>query len=153
MENVGTVVSFKIGPFDAEIIEKIFVHMHRSIAAEDLIASSLGEYFITLSVDGESSGVFSATTKVPEPPTITSNRIRIIDRVRSIYGTKKEDAEELIRTRMDSFPKNPPKEQDKNKFKKKPDFKNYQKNQNNKPFQHPNPKNKIHNKKNKLHKK
>ena len=87
-------------------------------------------------MDGESSGVFSATTKVPEPPTITSNRIRIIDRVRSIYGTKKEDAEELIRTRMDSFPKNPPKEQDKNKFKKKPDFKNYQKNQNNKPFQH-----------------
>ena len=48
--NVGTVVSFKIGPFDAEIIEKIFVHMHRSIAAEDLIASSLGEYFITLPV-------------------------------------------------------------------------------------------------------
>ena len=135
--NVGTVISFKIGPLDAEIIEKIFVHMHKSILAEDLISSSLGEYFITLSVDGESSGVFSATTKVPEPPSITSNRIRIIDRVRSTYGTKKEIAEELIRTRMDSFPKNPPKEQDKNKFKKKPDFKNNPRYQTNKPHQHP----------------
>ena len=81
-----------------------------SLLAQDLISLSLGEYFITLSIDGESSGVFSAKTKVPAAPTNESNKQRIINRVRSTYGSTREEAERVIKERSESIPQQTPQE-------------------------------------------
>ena len=108
--NVGSVISFKIGPLDAEILEMMFTHTTKSVLAQDLISLSLGEYFITLSIDGESSGVFSAKTKVPAAPTNESNKQRIINRVRSTYGSTREEAERVIKERSESIPQQTPQE-------------------------------------------
>ena len=137
--NVGTMISFKIGPLDAEVMEMMFTHTSKNVLAQDLISQSLGEYFITLSIDGESSGVFSAKTKVPGAATNESNKQRIINRVRNTYGSTREEAERVIRERSENIPQPPQK--DKNK-------QGYQKPNTN---QHNRPHNKPHQQKQHLH--
>ena len=116
--NVGTMISFKIGPLDAEVMEMMFTHTSKNVLAQDLISQSLGEYFITLSIDGESSGVFSAKTKVPGAPTSESNKQRIINRVRNTYGSTREEAERIIRERSESIPQPPQKDKNKQGYQK-----------------------------------
>lgn len=60
--NVGTTVAFRVGPFDAEVLETIFMPQ---FTKEDLV--NLGKYqmYLTLMIGGIGSVPFSATTLPP----------------------------------------------------------------------------------------
>ena len=64
--NVGTMVTFRVGAFDAEVLEKEFAP---TFTAEDLV--NLGKYqiYLKLMIDEVSSHPFSATTMnmIPKP--------------------------------------------------------------------------------------
>lgn len=64
--NVGTTVAFRVGPFDAEILETIF---SPEFTKEDLVNLGFAQVYMTLMIDGVGSRPFSALTIPPiEPP-------------------------------------------------------------------------------------
>lgn len=60
--NVGSMITFRVGAFDAEVLEKEFLP---TFTAEDLV--NLGSYqiYLKLMIDGVSSAPFSAVTMAP----------------------------------------------------------------------------------------
>jgi hypothetical protein len=67
--NVGTIISFRVGPFDAEVLETIF---SPEFLAADIVNLGFAQIYLTLMIDGIGSKPFSATTLPPiEPPTIS----------------------------------------------------------------------------------
>ena len=64
--NVGTTVTFRVGPFDAETLEKVF---EPQFTATDLVNLGFAQIYLTLMIDGVGSPPFSATTLAPfDPP-------------------------------------------------------------------------------------
>jgi type IV secretory pathway TraG/TraD family ATPase VirD4 len=60
--NVGTTVAFRVGPFDAETLERIF---NPQFNATDLVNLGFAQIYLTLMIDGVGSQPFSATTLPP----------------------------------------------------------------------------------------
>lgn len=60
--NVGTTVTFRVGPFDAEVLETIFMPQ---FTKEDLVNLGFAQVYLTLMIDGVGSPPFSATTMPP----------------------------------------------------------------------------------------
>ena len=60
--NVGTLVTFRVGAFDAEVLEKEFAP---TFTAEDLVNLGFTQIYLKLMIDGVSSKPFSATTLAP----------------------------------------------------------------------------------------
>jgi len=92
--NVGTMVTFRVGAYDAEVLEKEFFP---TFTAEDLV--NLGSYqiYLKLMIDGVSSPPFSATTSAPiEKPEI-SFRHDILENSRSLFAQPRALVEEVIR--------------------------------------------------------
>jgi hypothetical protein len=67
--NVGTIISFRVGPFDAEVLETIFTPQ---FLAADIVNLSARQIYLTLMIDGIGSQPFSATTLPPIAPPATS---------------------------------------------------------------------------------
>jgi energy-coupling factor transporter ATP-binding protein EcfA2 len=91
--NVGTTVSFRVGPFDAEVLETVFTP---NFTKEDLV--NLGQYqiYLTLMINGVGSQPFSARTIPPiEAPEI-SYREDIIKNTQETYGHKRAEIEGKI---------------------------------------------------------
>ncbi len=64
--NVGTIVAFRVGPFDAEVLETIF---KPQFTETDLVNLGVAQVYLTLMIDGTGSPPFSATTLPPfDPP-------------------------------------------------------------------------------------
>jgi len=64
--NVGTTVAFRVGPFDAEVLETIF---QPQFTQADLVNLGFAQIYLTLMIDGVGSPPFSATTIAPfDPP-------------------------------------------------------------------------------------
>lgn len=64
--NVGTTIAFRVGPFDAEVLETIF---EPKFTAADLVNLGIAQIYLTLMIDGTGSPPFSATTMLPfDPP-------------------------------------------------------------------------------------
>lgn len=64
--NVGTTVAFRVGPFDAEVLETIF---QPQFTQTDLVNLGFAQIYLTLMIDGVGSPPFSATTLPPfDPP-------------------------------------------------------------------------------------
>jgi hypothetical protein len=64
--NVGTTVAFRVGPFDAEVLETVF---SPEFMPEDLVNLGFAQIYLTLMIDGIGSRPFSAVTIPPiEPP-------------------------------------------------------------------------------------
>jgi len=64
--NVGTTVAFRVGPFDAEVLETIF---QPQFTQTDLVNLGMAQIYLTLMIDGVGSPPFSATTMPPfDPP-------------------------------------------------------------------------------------
>ncbi len=64
--NVGTTVAFRVGPFDAEVLETIF---QPQFMQTDLVNLGFAQIYLTLMIDGVGSPPFSATTLPPfDPP-------------------------------------------------------------------------------------
>jgi energy-coupling factor transporter ATP-binding protein EcfA2 len=72
--NVGTTIAFRVGPFDAEKLETIFMP---KFMKEDLVNLGFAQVYLTLQIDGVGSPPFSARTM----PRIEMPRISQKDRV------------------------------------------------------------------------
>ncbi len=91
--NVGTMITFRVGAYDAEVLEKEFAP---TFTAEDLV--NLGSYqiYLKLMIDGIGSQPFSAMTMAPIEKPATSSAEEIIRNSRRIYATPKLDVEKKI---------------------------------------------------------
>ena len=103
--NIGTMVTFRVGPFDAETLKILF---EPTFTAEDLVSLGMGQIYLSLMIDGVGSKPFSAQTIPPiETPSITY-RNDIIIRSREQFARPIADVEEIIKRRQIEFVPPPP---------------------------------------------
>lgn len=91
--NVGTTICFRIGPFDAAILEEMFMPTFNK---EDLVNLGFAQIYLTMSIDGVGSPPFSATTLPPVSHPTESFKPRIIEFSRSAYSAPREKVEKEI---------------------------------------------------------
>lgn len=91
--NVGTTICFRVGPFDAEVLETIFFP---TFTKEDLVNLGFAQIYLTLMVDGVGSPPFSATTLPPIAQVETSHRETIIASSRKAYAAPRDVVEKQI---------------------------------------------------------
>jgi len=98
--NVGTIATFRIGGDDAA---KMAVEMTPIFEAEDMINLGIREFYIKMTIDGETSDPFSAETLKVLPPNHESFKDEIIKQSREKYALplievkKKLEEEEMIK--------------------------------------------------------
>ena len=91
--NVGTIITFRVGPFDAEVLKTIF---EPTFYAEDLINLGFVQTYLTLMIDGVGSKPFSATTLPPvEHPPFDFIK-EIIQFSREKYSKPRADVERML---------------------------------------------------------
>ncbi len=91
--NVGTLITFRIGPLDAELVEKQFTPVFKQ---EDLIALPRYHMYLVLNIDNAGSRPFSAYTVAPPQHPADSQRENVLRQSREQYGTAREDVEGRI---------------------------------------------------------
>ncbi len=102
--NVGSMVSFRVGAEDAEVLEKEFEPIFKE---RDIINLGVREFYIKMSVNGEIREPFSARTiDVPKPVSDVSKEIIAISRKK--YCAPKKHVEAFLQ-RWDEAAKEPPK--------------------------------------------
>lgn len=101
--NVGTTVAFRVGPFDAELLETVF---SPEFLKEDLVNLGFAQVYMTLMIDGIGSRPFSAITIPPIEQPSRSFKKEVIDASRSQFGTARAGVEELIYSEL--MPPTPP---------------------------------------------
>lgn len=82
--NVGSIIAFRLGGDDATKLKSEFAPV---FDAKDLINLGVGEFYIKMTIDGESYDPFSAETLTVLAPTHPSYRDRIIESSRQKYAT------------------------------------------------------------------
>lgn len=92
--NVGTMVTFRVGAYDAEVLEKEFAPV---FTAEDLVNLGAYQIYLKLMIDGVSSSPFSATTTSPIPKPDISYRNDIVENSRAFFARPRSIVEEEIR--------------------------------------------------------
>jgi hypothetical protein len=92
--NVGTMITFRVGAFDAEIFEKEYAPQ---FAAQDLVNLGFAQIYLKLMINGVSSQPFSAATLPPWTRPEVSYRDRIIERSRAQFAERRSDVEDAIR--------------------------------------------------------
>jgi hypothetical protein len=91
--NVGTTVSFRVGPLDAELLEKIFFP---TFTKEDLVNLGFAQIYLTLMIDGVGSQPFSAVTLPPIATLGESAVTQIIAHTRATYANPRAEVEASI---------------------------------------------------------
>jgi hypothetical protein len=91
--NVGTIITFRVGPFDAEILETVFTP---KFLAPDIVNLGFAQIYLSLMIDGIGSQPFSATTLPPIKPASISSKEIIINRSREQFAHKREEVEKAI---------------------------------------------------------
>jgi len=91
--NVGTMITFRVGAYDAEVLEKEFAPV---FTADDLVNLGARQIYLKLMIDGVSSHPFSAVTMppVPEPEKNHSGRVTAFSRAQ--YSHPREEVERDI---------------------------------------------------------
>ncbi|HEX8993676.1 MAG TPA: type IV secretion system DNA-binding domain-containing protein [Candidatus Paceibacterota bacterium] len=91
--NVGTTVVFRVGPFDAKVLETLF---EPHFEAADLVNLGMGQIYLTLMIDGIGSRPFSATTLPPfdQPPAIFTKEI--VEQSRAQFAKPRAEVEAFI---------------------------------------------------------
>ncbi len=92
--NVGGIISFRIGPDDAGIIEKQF---HPDFDADDLINIPNYHFYIKYLIDGMPTNSFSAKGEAPLPDFEISYKNEIIEQSRATYANFREEVEKDIK--------------------------------------------------------
>ncbi len=92
--NVGTMAVFRVGAFDAEVLEKEFAP---AITAEDLVNLGIYQIYLKLMIDGVTSQPFSAVTLPPIERPPVSFRESILEYSRKTYGHSRAAVEEEIK--------------------------------------------------------
>lgn len=91
--NVGTTVVFRVGPFDAEVLETVFMP---KFTKEDLIGLGFAQIYLTLMIDGVGSAPFSAVTIPPIEAPPVSYRKEIIAESRKQFTAQRAGVENVI---------------------------------------------------------
>jgi CxxC-x17-CxxC domain-containing protein len=91
--NVGTLVVFRIGAFDAEVLEKEF---SPDFMATDIVNLGFANIYLKLMINGVASRPFSALTLPPIPMPEKSYVNEIIEFTRKKYASAKEDVDKKI---------------------------------------------------------
>jgi energy-coupling factor transporter ATP-binding protein EcfA2 len=91
--NVGTTVAFRVGPFDAETLETIFMP---EFIKDDLVNLGFAQVYLTLMIDGVGSRPFSAITLPPIEPPPTSLHDEVVASSRSQFAAPRAKIEESI---------------------------------------------------------
>lgn len=91
--NVGTTVAFRVGPFDAEVLETIFMP---KFTQEDIVALDRRQVYLTLMIDGVGSAPFSAVTIPPIEAPPVSYREQVIAASREQFTVQREKIESAI---------------------------------------------------------
>lgn len=81
--NVGTIIVFRVGGEDAEKLE---TEMTPVFKAKDMINLGLQEFYIKMTIDGETYDPFSAATLKVLPPTHASYAEKIVAASRDSFG-------------------------------------------------------------------
>ncbi len=112
--NVGTMITFRVGSFDADVLEKEFLP---AFSAEDIVNLDKRQIYLRLMIDGVGSRPFSAVTIPPIPKGEHTFREEIIANSREQFGRKRDVVEEEIaRWHKENFaepkPERPPRTED-----------------------------------------
>ncbi|MFH0891005.1 MAG: DUF87 domain-containing protein [Candidatus Liptonbacteria bacterium] len=91
--NVGSMVSFRVGGDDAVKLKPEFEPI---FDVKDMINLGLGEFYIKMTIDGESYDPFSANTLRVMPMPYKSNKDRIYEASRRKYAISADAAKKLI---------------------------------------------------------
>ncbi len=91
--NCGSVITFRIGGEDAVKMKPEFAPI---FDIKDMINLAVGEFFVKMTIDGESYDPFSAETLRVLPPTHPSYKEEIVAASRRKYSIPKGDAAKLI---------------------------------------------------------
>ncbi len=91
--NCGSIITFRIGGEDAVKMKPEFSPL---FDVKDMINLAVTEFYIKMTIDGESYDPFSAETLKVLPPTHPSYRQEIIDASHFKYSIPKGDAQKLI---------------------------------------------------------
>ncbi len=101
--NVGTMVVFRVGAYDAEVLEKEFAPQ---FTAEDMVNLGFTQIYLKLMIDGVTSPPFSATTLPPIERPLISYRNDVIENSRRMFSRPRKQVEDFIREW--SLPLKPP---------------------------------------------
>jgi len=91
--NVGTTVVFRVGPFDAEVLETIFMP---KFTKEDVVALDKRQVYLSLMIDGVGSAPFSAVTIPPIEAPPASHREEVIESSRTQFTAARAGIEHAI---------------------------------------------------------
>ena len=91
--NCGSVITFRVGGEDAVKLKPEFEPL---FGVKDMINLAVTEFYIKMTIDGESYDPFSAETLRVLPPTHPSYRKEIIEASHKKYSIPKDDAQKLI---------------------------------------------------------
>jgi hypothetical protein len=91
--NVGTMIAFRVGSFDAEILEKEFAPI---FTMEDIVNLGFVQIYLKLMIDGVASQPFSATTLPPFPKPEVSFREEVMAMSRKNFTHPKAEVEKAI---------------------------------------------------------
>jgi hypothetical protein len=97
--NVGTIVSFRVGPFDAEVLETIFAPQFFAV---DICNLGFAQIYLTLMIDGIGSAPFSAVTLPPIEQHGLSCKEMVIHSSRRQFAKGRAEVEEAIVTWVES---------------------------------------------------
>jgi len=86
--NAGTMITFRVGAYDAEVLEKEFAPV---FMAEDLVNLGKFQIYLKLMVDDIGSHPFSATTIPPIPPLEKSLRKEVIESSRKSFAKPRSE--------------------------------------------------------------
>ncbi|MCK4635653.1 MAG: type IV secretion system DNA-binding domain-containing protein [Candidatus Moranbacteria bacterium] len=91
--NAGTIVSFRVGAFDAEFLEKEFEPV---FMMNDIVNLPKYNIYLKLMIDGIAGDAFSATTLPPIERLESDSTEQIIQLSREKYATPRKEVEEKI---------------------------------------------------------
>jgi hypothetical protein len=103
--NVGTMVTFRVGAYDADVLEKEFAPQ---FTAEDLVNLGMFQMYLKLMIDSMGSMPFSASSLPPFPEPVISYKSEIIENSRKNFAKPRAVVEDEIRKWYDEG-KLPPK--------------------------------------------
>ncbi|TSC66853.1 MAG: hypothetical protein G01um101472_624, partial [Parcubacteria group bacterium Gr01-1014_72] len=93
--NVGTMLTFRVGAFDAEVLEKEFAPQ---FTAEDLVNLGIYQVYLKLMIDGVGSQPFSARTLPPIKKPDISFKNEILEASRTTFARPRAVVEAEVRT-------------------------------------------------------
>lgn len=91
--NVGTMAMFRVGAYDAEVLEKEFAPV---FTAEDMVNLGFTQIYLKLMIDGVSSSPFSAKTLPPIKPPEKTLRNEVIMSSQKNFARPRPEVEKAI---------------------------------------------------------